>query len=73
MKRKNMIAPMNIENSYIFNRLSLKRPSVVRKGDKVIECHYWKGMKQCLGPQCFWIKVGVCMTYNKLKVKFKAK
>lgn len=75
MPRRNhiRIAPMGVDDNHIFNRISLKRPSVVRRGDKVMECHYWNGMHQCLGPQCFWPKVGVCPIFNKLKIKFKAK
>ena len=72
--RKNeIIKPIGVDNNHIFNRLALKRPAVERKGDTVKKCYYWEGTKQCLGPQCFWPKVGVCPIYNKLKVKFKAK
>jgi len=55
----------------MFRKLSPKRPSVVRKGDKVVECHYYKGTKQCLGSQCLWQKVGICKTYNRIKAKKK--
>ena len=73
LKKHDIIKPIGIDDNHIFNRLTLKRPSVERKGDKVVSCHYWEGMHQCLGPQCFWPKVGVCPIYNRLKIKFKAK
>ncbi len=42
---------------------------VIRKGDKVKECYYYKGMKTCLGPQCLWPRVGTCPIFNRLKVR----
>lgn len=57
----------------IFRRIEPKRPTVVRVGDKVKTCYLYKGMNQCLGPQCFWIKVGNCQFYNRVKGRFIAK
>jgi hypothetical protein len=51
----------------IFKRIQPKRPMVKRKGNKVLICHYHKGMKQCLGAQCFWQRVGTCPIYNRIK------
>lgn len=56
----------------MFRKLSPKRPTVIRKGDKVKECYYYKGMKQCLGVQCFWPRVGICPIYDRVN-KRKAK
>ena len=58
----------------MFRKLTLVRPTVVRKGDTVKVCHYFNGTKQCLGPRCFWPKVGKCPIYNKIKIRvLKAK
>jgi hypothetical protein len=56
-----------------FRRLKPKRPSVVRVGDKVKSCPYYSGLNQCLGPSCFWIQVGSCKFYNRVKGRFAAK
>ena len=69
LKRKNLIKPIGFDDNHIFNRLSLKRPAVERKVDRVVRCYYWEGTHQCLGSQCFWPKVGVCPIFNKLKNK----
>ena len=44
----------------MYKKIKLKRPMVIRKGDKVKECYFYKGTKTCLGPRCFWPKVGTC-------------
>jgi len=54
-----------------FRRLKPKRPSVVRNGDTVKVCHYYKGTKKCLGPMCYWPKVGTCSTFNRMRVKMR--
>lgn len=51
----------------MFRKLKPQRPTVVRRGDKVLTCHYYNGMKQCLGPICFWQQVGVCPIFNRVK------
>ncbi len=53
----------------MFRKLKPRRPSVVRKGDNVKVCHYYNGMKQCLGPTCFWQQVGICPIYNRVKAR----
>ncbi|MFQ6020541.1 MAG: hypothetical protein ACE5J4_00780 [Candidatus Aenigmatarchaeota archaeon] len=55
----------------MFRRLSLKRPVVIRKGNRVQTCYYYKDLKRCLGSRCFWQKVGVCPIYNRLKLRAK--
>jgi len=73
IRKSDVIRPMGVDNNHIFNKLSLRRPAVQRKGDKVMKCFYWEGTKECLGPQCFWVDVGICSIYRRLKIKFKAK
>lgn len=51
----------------LFKRVEPKRPTVIRKGDTVKTCYFYKGMGTCLGPQCFWPRVGTCPFYNRLK------
>ena len=52
-----------------YARVDLKRPAVMRVGDNVKKCFFWEGTKQCLGPQCFWAKVGTCSVMNRIKRK----
>jgi len=59
---------------HMFRRIQPKRPTVIRKGDKVKVCYLYKGTKQCLGPQCYWPIVGSCPHFNRLKSRrFKGK
>lgn len=57
----------------LFRRIEPRRPTVVRKGNIVQVCYLYKNMNQCLGPQCFWPKVGKCPIYNRLKTRRFAK
>ena len=52
-----------------YKKIEPKRPSVIRKGDKVKKCYYYNGMKQCLGVRCFWPRVGTCAIYEKINKK----
>ena len=54
----------------MFRKIKPIRPTVIRKGDKVITCHYYKQLNDCLGPRCFWLKVGSCPHYNRIKKRF---
>lgn len=58
----------------MFRKLKPQRPTVIRKGDVVKTCYYFNGMKQCLGPLCFWPRVGSCPIMEKDKKRMpKAK
>ncbi len=59
------------QGEFVFRKLKPQRPTVIRVGDTVKTCFYYKGTKTCLGPLCFWTKVGVCPIYNRLKNKKK--
>ena len=61
------------KGEYVFRKLKPQRPTVIRMGDVVKVCYYYKGTKTCLGPLCFWPKVGKCSIYAKLKPKITAK
>ncbi len=65
------------QGDFVFRKLKPQRPTVIRVKDTVKTCYYYKGTKTCLGPLCFWIKVGFCPIYNRLKrrkrVHFTAK
>jgi len=54
----------------MFRKLKPQRPNVVRKGNKVISCSYYKQLGQCMGPRCLWQKVGICPHYNRIKKRF---
>ncbi|OGI12100.1 hypothetical protein A3K64_02060 [Candidatus Micrarchaeota archaeon RBG_16_36_9] len=60
---------------FVFRKLKPQRPTVIRVRDVVKTCYYYKGTKTCLGPLCFWIRVGKCPTFMRIrkKVKFTAK
>ncbi|MFQ6009856.1 MAG: hypothetical protein ACE5J7_01920 [Candidatus Aenigmatarchaeota archaeon] len=49
-----------------YRKIEPKRPSVIRKGDKVKKCFYFQGMKQCLGVRCYWPRVGMCAIWDKI-------
>ena len=55
-----------------YGRLEPQRPTVVRKGDVVKSCFYYKGMNQCLGVRCYWPTVGSCSIYDKVHGRTKA-
>jgi len=57
------------EGEFVFRKLKPKRPVVIRNGDKVKECFYFRGTHRCIGPLCYWLKVGVCPIYNKINGK----
>jgi hypothetical protein len=57
----------------VFRKLKPQRPTVIRTGDIVKVCYYYKGTKTCLGPLCFWPRVGKCQIYTKLRPKITAK
>ena len=64
------------KGDFVFRKLKPQRPTVIRVGDIVKTCYYYKGTKTCLGPLCFWIKVGNCPIFNRMKnkkVQFTAK
>ena len=61
------------QGEFLFRKLKPKRPTVIRKGDRVKTCYYYANTKRCLGPLCFWPKVGVCPFFNRLKPRFRAK
>ena len=56
-----------------FKKLKPQRPTVIRIGDIVKTCYYYEGTKTCLGPRCFWQKVGDCPIRDRLKIKLRAK
>ena len=56
----------------LYRKVQFKRPTVVRKGNVVKVCYLHKELGQCLGPQCYWLKIGKCPFYNKIySKKFK--
>ena len=71
-----LVLNMLPQGEFVFRKLKPQRPTVVRTGDIVRTCFYYKGTKTCLGPVCYWIKVGECPIFNKFKnkrVSFTAK
>jgi len=64
--------PMNGDGDRMeYGRISPKRPVVQRKGDKVVKCMFYNGMKRCFGMRCFWPRVGKCPIYERLQVRQK--
>jgi hypothetical protein len=64
------------QGEFVFRKLKPQRPTVIRTGDIVRTCFYYKGTKTCLGPVCYWIKVGECPIFKRIKnkrVSFTAK
>ena len=49
-----------------YMRVQSKKPTVVRKGDKVKRCFFFDGTGDCLGIRCFWASVGSCPTFTKI-------
>ncbi len=56
-----------------FRKITPKRPVVIRIGNRVQTCYFYQGMKECLGNQCFWPRVGICKFYNRLNGKIPQK
>lgn len=56
-----------------FRKITPKRPVVVRVGSSVKICYLYKGMKECLGNQCLWARVGTCKIYTRLNGKIPQK
>ncbi len=50
-----------------FKKITPKKPMVIRKGDVVERCFLYEQTGQCLGPLCYWQRIGVCPIYEKLK------
>ncbi len=59
------------QGEFVFRKLKPQRPTVIRVKDTVKTCFYYKGTKTCLGPLCFWIRVGNCPIFNRLKNRKK--
>jgi len=55
----------------MFRKIKPQRPTVVRKNNKVVTCFYYKQLHKCLGPRCFWLKIGTCPFYNRIKKRFR--
>jgi hypothetical protein len=54
---------------FVFKKLKPQRPVVIRNRDTVKVCYYYKGTKNCLGPLCYWVKVGRCPIFNRIKAR----
>lgn len=57
----------------LFKRIDPKRPSVIRRGNRVETCFLYKGMKECLGAQCLWPRVGTCAVFTRKFKRARAK
>ncbi len=55
--------------SFMFKKLKPQRPVVIRNGRTVKFCYYYAGTKRCLGPLCYWTKVGRCPIFNRIKTR----
>ncbi|MBN2203239.1 MAG: hypothetical protein JW700_03585 [Candidatus Aenigmarchaeota archaeon] len=51
----------------MFRKIKPKRPVVIRNGNVVNVCYYFQGTKTCLGPMCYWLKIGKCNVCKKKK------
>lgn len=54
---------------YVFRKIKPKRPVVIRNGNTVKVCYYFQGTKTCLGPLCYWLRIGKCNVCTRFKVK----
>ncbi len=57
----------------VFKKLKPLRPTVIRKGYVVKTCYYYNGTKKCLGPRCYWQKIGKCPIMVRVKTRINAK
>jgi hypothetical protein len=55
--------------AHLFRKITPKRPMVIRNKNTVKVCFLWQGIKECLGPLCYWQKVGRCPIYIRLRKK----
>ncbi len=55
----------------MFRKITPRRPTVIRVGNRVKTCYLYNEMRECLGAQCFWPKAGTCPTYTRLAWKAK--
>ena len=57
------------KGDFVFRKLKPKRPVVIRNGNTVKVCYYYQGTKTCLGPLCYWNKIGKCPIFVRLKLR----
>ncbi|MFH1473980.1 MAG: hypothetical protein ABIE55_03735 [Candidatus Aenigmatarchaeota archaeon] len=53
----------------MFRKLKPKRPVVIRNCNTVKVCYYHKGTKTCLGPLCYWLRIGRCPIHDRIIIK----